>query len=162
MLAKIRREVADPQPTVRIAVIGMGLNEFPQRLAMPPVPDSILFKDGLRVESGIELHREYEIAGDRGVAGVECDGPAIGGDGLTHFSLVLKDSGEITVSYHAVGTEGDGLTDQILRNIVLSRPMSNRSQKVQCSGVLWLLGKDLPTELLRLPQPPGLLMLDGQ
>src|SRR5580698_8156369 len=107
MLAKIRTHVADSQATIRIAGIGMSLDESPERSSVPAVPASILFKDGPGVASRVKLQREYEITIDQGTVRVQGDGLTKGGDGLFELALVFQGHAEIVVSLGIIGPDCD-------------------------------------------------------
>ena len=62
VVSEIRRDIADPQAPVGAAVVGMGLNELPQRLGMLAVPAAMFLGDGLGVVSGMKVQGVDEIA----------------------------------------------------------------------------------------------------
>ncbi len=97
-----------------------------------------------------------------GEVGPEGDGPAKGGDGLIESPFIFQDTAEIAVGFGVVGVEGDGPTDQIHSNVTPSQLMGNQSQVVHRSGMLRLLGQDLPIKPLGLLQPPRLVVLQCQ
>ena len=52
MLAKVRRDIADPQATIGSTVVGMRLNRPCQRFGELPVPAAVFFVDGLGIIAG--------------------------------------------------------------------------------------------------------------
>ena len=67
VVAKIRRDIADPQAAIGGAVVGMGLDELCQRLGVPLVPAAVFFVDRLGVVAGAEEQRVEQIAVRRGI-----------------------------------------------------------------------------------------------
>src|SRR5208282_5562509 len=109
MLAKIRRQIANPQTAVAVAIVGVRLDEFLERFGVLLVPAATFIGDGLGVITGMIVQRENEITVGLGKIGVEGDGLATGGDGFIELPSVCEDDAEIEVDFGRIGPEGDRL-----------------------------------------------------
>ncbi len=108
MIPKIRGHVADLEAASGIAIIGVGPDAILQRLGVLTVPAAKLFGDGPSVVTPMIWENENKVAVGAGVAGPQCDGLAIGGDGLIELAFGYQSIAEITVGFRQAGIEFDG------------------------------------------------------
>ena len=57
--------------------------------------------------------------------------------------------------------QSDGLTNHFHGNLIPAHLMCDDSQQLQCFGMAWVRGQDLPVDRLRLGQSPALVVLDS-
>ena len=62
MLAEIRRNVSDPQFPLGIAIIGVRLNKFLERLGMLLVPAAVFLENRAGIEAGMKMQGVDQIA----------------------------------------------------------------------------------------------------
>ena len=109
MIAEIRRHVADPQSAVGVAIVGVRLNELPERFGMLLVPAAQFLMDHPGVVAGMKLEGEDQIAVRRGVIGLEPNRLAIASDRLVQLPTVLQGVAEIVVRFGKIRLEPNGL-----------------------------------------------------
>lgn len=66
----------------------------------------------------------------------------------------------IVMKLRRFGTERDGALNEIHRVLLAAGLQGDDTQQVQCVGMVWILRQNSAIKGLRLPQPPGLVVLN--
>src|SRR5208283_1163704 len=80
MMAKVRRNIANPQSAVERAVVGMGLDEPCQRVGVLSAPAAVFFKDRLSIVAGAENQGVEQVAVRHAIIRLQFQRPAVAGD----------------------------------------------------------------------------------
>ncbi len=140
----------------------MRLNEPLQRLGMLLVPAAMLLGDGPRIVIGMKVQGVDEIAVRLGIAGIQGDRLAIGGDGLVELSAFpLNALPRLLKRFGKTGSSRDGTLIGRDRLVELPRVV----QRIAEIAVSWrivgpkgdglLISGDGRSELADLPQHIG-------
>src|ERR1700722_19663251 len=99
MVSKIRRNIADPQPTLRAGIICMRLKKWFQWIAELPIPALVLLGDRPAIVAGMVMERVDQIAMRGSVIRLDLEGVAIRGNRFVQLSAVLQRNAQITESF---------------------------------------------------------------
>ncbi len=102
MLAKVRRDIPDPQSAVSRAIVGVRLNGPSRGFRELPIPAAVLFVDGLGIISGAEMEGVDEVAVRLGKVRLQCQCPAEAGDCLVELALDLEGSSQVIVCHKVI------------------------------------------------------------
>jgi hypothetical protein len=95
VLAKIRRNISNPQSTIGAAVILVRLNILAQWHGMAAIPIREFARNRMIIKSGVIVQRKDEIGVGLRRARIENDRLAIGLDGPIHLASLTQEGAEI-------------------------------------------------------------------
>src|SRR5690242_15363574 len=102
MDTKIRREVANAQPALGRAIVGMKLDEFPQRFSVLLIPAAVFFIECLGIVAGTEKKGVDQIAMCFDIVRPQFQCPTVTSNRLVEFPLVLESVAQVVVCYDKV------------------------------------------------------------
>ena len=107
MIAEIRRNIADPQLPVGVAVLGKVMLWGRRSVPVQGFKTLVGLKEVFVINGRMEVQTAQEIAVGHGIPGVKFQCPSVLDNGFIGSPLLLKDNAKIIMGYGRIGAEFD-------------------------------------------------------